>query len=336
MRICVLGKRGSVIGWVEAAVAAWRASGHAVLHAVFRDSRLNPSLERLLYAQRFGAPRATALVRHIKAFAPDLIVAIDAFSTPPTLLARLRAVPDLPPLLGWVGDGFGDYARRIAPYFDAICYTDSGLISLHTDFGLPCAAHYLPHAANMLLQAAVPAKACRHELVFVANPTAHRQATLVQLREPVVVHGPGWHLMAGTVHEVHARRVATGLLGEIYRAHAAVLNIRNETHVLAGLNQRNFDPFLCGAAVLTDPQPDLERCFDPDREVLVWRDPAEIDEVSARLRREPTWAARVATNGLRRVRDEHTYAARLSSLARLSGVRASPTFARRPLAHARR
>jgi spore maturation protein CgeB len=256
----------------------------------------------------------------VRAFAPDLIVAIDAFSTPVSLLARLRAAPGLPPLFGWVGDRFADYARQRGPYFAAIGYTDSGLLSVHAAMELRVEAFYLPHAASAALGGNVTvARQRAAKMVFVANPTPQRVATLRALREPIALHGPGWQEMQGGIHEAHLHRVPLDALGALYRAHAAVLNMRNETHVLAGLNQRNFDPFLCGAAVATDPQPDLQRCFEPGTEVLVWREPAEIDDMSARLRREPAWAAAVAERGRRRVLANHTYAARLARLVRVAG-----------------
>jgi hypothetical protein len=321
MRICVLGKRGSIIGWLDGAVAAWRAAGHTVLPAIFRDARLHPALERALFSPRIGAPRAGVLARRVRAFGPELIVAVDAFSTPVSLLDRLRATPGLPPLIGWVGDRFGDYARERAPYFAAIGYTDSGLLAVHAEMGLRSDAFFLPHAAREVAGGAVATAGPRAaKMVFVGNPTPQRLATLSALREPVALHGPGWGGMQGGVHEVNVHRVPLDGLAALYCAHAAVLNMRNETHVLAGLNQRNFDPFLCGAAVVTDMQPDLQRCFDAESEVLVWREPAEIDAISVRLRQEPDWAAAVAERGRRRVLAEHTYEARLASLARLAGT----------------
>ena len=255
-------------------------------------------------------------------FAPDLMVAIDAYSAPLSLLGRLRAAPGLPPLLGWVGDRFSDYARERAPFFAVIGYTDSGLVAAHAAMGLATQAFYVPHAANATFAGAVAATGPRvPKLLFIGNPTPGREATLRQLREPVVLYGPGWGAFRSGAHEVHAYRIPLEDVGALYGAHAAVLNMRNETHVLAGLNQRNFDPFVCGAAVGTsDKQPDLERCFEPGTEVLVWREPAEIDAISVRLRREPDWAAGVAARGRRRVLAEHTYAARLASFARLAGV----------------
>lgn len=321
MRICVLGKRGAITGWMDGVIAAWRAAGHTIMPIVVRDPRLHPALEKLLFSPRIGAPRAAALVRRIRTFRPDLMVAVSAFATPLSLLERLRRVPGLPPLFGWVGDLFDAHAGEQAPHFDAIGYTDSGLVSLHAKRGLRTEAFYLPHAANAALGAdCAPAGPRGADLVFVGNPTPQRLTMLGQLREPVVLYGPGWGTLRDGVHDVHQGRVPLAKLGEVYRAHAAVLNIRNETHVLAGLNQRNFDPFLYGAAVLSDRQPDLERCFDLDLEVAVWNEPAEVDAFAARLRREPAWAATIAERGRKRVLSEHTYAARLAAFARLAGV----------------
>lgn len=320
MRICVLGKRRSVTGWLEAAATAWRHAGHDVLTVNFRDSRLHPALERALFSPGIGAPRAAVLARRVRAFTPDLIVAIDAFATPGSLLERLRAAPGLPPLFGWVGDEFGDDAAERAAAFAAIGYTDSGFVAVHERLGLRAEAFYLPHAANsMLTNDAAPGGPRSPRMVFIANRTPLRLATLQRLREPVVLHGAGWQPMRGSIHELHIHRVPTEGLAAIYRAHAATLNIRNETHVLAGLNQRNFDPCLCGAAVATDPQADLDRCFEPGAEVLVWRNSGEIDEISARLRREPGWAASIAERGRRRVLADHTYAARLHSFTTRAG-----------------
>ena len=86
---------------------------------------------------------------------------------------------------------------------------------------------------------------------------------------------------------------------------------------MAGLNQRHFDPYMAATPVLSDDQPDLSRCFELGREVLVYRDAAELDDIHARLQREPRYAAATGDRGRRRVLAEHTYAHRLDTLAKL-------------------
>lgn len=317
MRICVLGKRGSVTGWAESAVAAWRAEGHAVLHAVIRDPRLHPALERALYAASLGAPRAALLARRIRRFAPDLLVATGAFDVPLSLLARMADV-GVPKPFGWVGDAFGDEARARASYFAAIGYTDTLLAARHAEQGLDCPALFLPHAAHVAA-AEVEAEGARDpRLLFVGNPTPLRRQVVAAIARPIVLYGPGWHGVAR--HEVHARRIAPEAVAALYRRHAAVLNMRHEINVLAGLNQRSFAPYLGGAAVVSDAQPDLDRCFRAGEDVLVWRDTDELNTLYERLLAEPSLAATVAARGRRRVLAEHSYAARLRTIAATSSA----------------
>jgi spore maturation protein CgeB len=68
--------------------------------------------------------------------------------------------------------------------------------------------------------------------------------------------------------------------------------------------------------VVTDDQPDLQRCFEPGQEVLVYRGADDLNDIYERLRRTPSEAARVGENGRRRVLAEHTYRHRLEVIAK--------------------
>jgi spore maturation protein CgeB len=205
-----------------------------------------------------------------------------------------------------------------ANYLDAIAYTDSGLLALHHEQKLPSRAIYLPHAANPRLDSGMTGVRDRSpRMVFVANPTQARRALVDQVATPMTLYGPGWKNGGISGHEVHARRVAIPELKEIYRSHLAVLNIRNEDHNLAGLNQRHFDPYMGATPVVADDQRDLARCFEPGREILMYRDVTELNEIYVQLRREPMTAAAIGERGRRRVLAEHTYARRLEVLTKL-------------------
>ena len=156
-------------------------------------------------------------------------------------------------------------------------------------------------------------------MVFVAAASPERRRVVEALAEPISLYGPGWSRSAPARHRVRGGRVAHRRLATIYARHAASLNIRNAANVVAGLNQRNFDPYLFGAAVIGDDQPDLARCFEPGLETLVFRSIAELDAFHARLKREPGWAAGVAAKGLARIHAEHTFAHRLRTLTAVLG-----------------
>lgn len=311
MKVFVLGKLGSVTLWTENSVAGFGAAGHEVRLGVTRNPRIHHAIERLL-------PRAARIGREIAEFGPDLIVTIAAYLVPPAILRHVAALPNRPPLVAWVGDRFSALDRPTAELFDAVAYTDSGLLALHRELGFTPPAAFLPHGVSALLDSGLAdRRARRNSMVFVAHPTPHRVALVSQVRLKLQLYGPGWQRLPATEHLIDARRVAPGELATIYRSHLAVLNVRNERNVVDGLNQRHFDPYLAATPVVTDDQADLERCFETGREILVYRDADELNDIYARLQREPQLVAAIGEAGNRRVLAQHTYGQRLSRLAAL-------------------
>ena len=318
MKVFVVGKRGSVTHWAEDAAAGFEAAGHEARFGSTRSPGLHRSIEHILLARWAGVPRVVHLGRAIARFAPDLILVVTAYHTPAPILEYLAALPNRPPMLGWVGDRFSAEHGRIAALLDGVAYTDTGLLALHKQLDFSCQAILLPHAANARLHAPTHAAMPRRsDMVFVANPTEHRLALVSQIRSPLQLYGRGWARLPSGCHQIHARRIGLKELASVYRTHLAVLNVRNERNVMVGLNQRHFDPYLAGTPVVADNQDDLPLCFEPGNEVLVFRDVDELNDLYGRLRREPERAAAVGEAGRRRVLAEHTYGQRLSALAKL-------------------
>jgi spore maturation protein CgeB len=305
VKLLLIGKRASITHWLEDAATALRAEGHAVRLGIVRRPWLNAGVEAAM-----ADPLADALARAASRFSPDLILAVGGFHVPAPFLRRLAALPRRPPLAGWVGDVFGEAAREAAALYDLVSYTDSGLLARHTEMGFASRAVFLPHAANL---AAAPPQAVRApRMVFVGNATPGRRAVIDAIASPVTVYGPGW--IRAAPHDIHRGRLSHAAVAGLYARHLAALNVRNERNVLAGLNQRSFDPCLSATPLVTDDQADLDRCFDPGSEVIVWRDVDELNAAYDRLRRFPEEAARIGEAGRRRVLAEHGYAHRLATL----------------------
>jgi spore maturation protein CgeB len=306
VRILLVGKRGSITHWLEDAAAALRADDHAVRVGVVRRIWLDARLEAAM-----AEPLADRLAKAAARFAPDLILAVGGFHTPTAYLRRLATLPGRPPLAGWVGDLFDESAGEAARLYDLVAYTDSGLLARHLNLGFGSRAIFLPHAAN--LAAAPPAAPARsRRMVFVGNATPGRRAVVGAVSSPMSVYGPGWK--RAPPHDIHPGRVAHAAVAGLYAQSLAALNIRNERNVLLGLNQRSFDPCLSATPLVTDDQADLDRCFDPGTEVLVWRDAGELNAAYERLRRSPEDARRIGEAGRRRVLAEHGYTHRLATL----------------------
>ena len=309
MKLFLIGKRGSITHWLEDCAHALAGDGHDVRVGSTRDPALHPAIDAHL------APlRARALAHRIRRFSPDLILAIGGFHTPLVILQTLAAMPGRAPFVGWVGDLFGLEASLAAAAFDRVAFTDSGLMARHRELGFATASHYLPHAADPFATLPTPTPRNATPLVFVGNPTPQRRAVVKALTSPITLYGPAWRAASGPRRFVRSGRVAAGALTGIYARHLAALNIRNEMNVLHGLNQRNFTPYLTATPVVSDNQPDLEGCFAPGAEALVYDNVAALNDLAKRLQREPHLAAKVGEAGRRRVMAEHTYGHRLAAI----------------------
>ncbi len=304
LKLLLLGRRGSINHWLEDAAHAFRGDGHEVHIGVVRHPSLTTRLRRAAVA-----PMPVEIARRAERIAPDLILAIGGFHTPPEVISAIRDRRVSAPIVGWVGDAFGAEAAPLACLYDLVAHTDSALEARHRALGFASPSIWLPHAANP--HRTVPAVPRSAEMVFVGAASPERRRVLEALTEPISLYGPGWRQSKPGGHNLLGGRVPHRRLPAIYAGHAASLNLGNTANVVAGLNQRNFDPYLFGAAVVADAQPDLSRCFEPGVETLVFHSPAELGALHARLKRDPDWTAGIAAKGFARIQADHTFAHRL-------------------------
>ena len=309
LKLFLLGKRGSIVHWLEDATSAFAGAGHDVRVGITRRPWLDVRLERAL-----AEPTGEAIARRVASFEPELILAVGAYHAPSAILTRVAAVRGRAPLIGWVGDVFDEAAAAAAELCDAVGYTDSGLLARHRSLAFPSPSLFLPHAVDPRGAEPPAASPRRTRMLFVANPTPERRAVVDAVASPIALWGPAWRPSPNVRHEIHARRIAPSQARRLYRNHLAALNIRNEFNVLTGLNQRNFEPCLAGPALITDNQPDLDLCFEPGTEVWVWRDVGELNDLYARALRDPAEATALGARGRARVLASHTYERRLDAL----------------------
>jgi spore maturation protein CgeB len=81
-----------------------------------------------------------------------------------------------------------------------------------------------------------------------------------------------------------------------------------------GLNCRAFEIAGACGLQLIEPRPIVEQCFEPSREVLLYRSVDEIIEHVSRARLDPQWAMAIREAGHRRAHADHTYAKRLERI----------------------
>ena len=316
-RILLLGKRGSLVMWLENLYRACARLGHPT--QVFAINGNTPLLGLWAkWQERTSAGPEWMLARFervLARFRPELVLVAGVFGVPPDYYRLLYAQARRPVIAGLVGDRFpATDSRGRADRCDRLYYTDTRFFRDAEAAGFTTGGRYLPLAADPELFH--PARVARQpEVLFVASRTAFRETVVRGLEAPARIVGTDWSDLAQEgFHRVRNRKIGRARLVRLYQRHVAVLNARNEANVEHGLNQRSFEPPACGAVVLNDDLVDLPRCFEPGREILVYRNADELNALIARLRREPEFASRVAAAGRRRVLAEHTYTHRITTI----------------------
>ncbi len=315
-RILLLGKRGSLVLWLENLHRACVRLGYPTQAFAINGDTLGSRLR----AKWRGRDATTAVwmlarfERMLTRFRPDLVIVAGVFGVPLDYYRIMHGLPKRPLIAGLVGDRFSTDGRERADHCDRLYFTDTRFFQDAEAAGFTTTGCYLPLAVDPVLFHQ------RHgpripELLFVASRTEFREAVARGLEMPARIIGTNWSSLAlEGFHHVSNRKIGRGWLIRLYQRYQAVLNIRNEANVEHGLNQRSFEPLACGAPVLNDDLPDLPRCFEPGREILVYRDADELNALAARLQREPSFGTRVAEAGRRRVLTEHTYDHRVRTI----------------------
>jgi hypothetical protein len=85
-------------------------------------------------------------------------------------------------------------------------------------------------------------------------------------------------------------------------------NIRDD------INYRTFETCGCKTLLLTNYTPNLDKLFEINKEIIVYSQLGEVDEIIKYLLLNPNEIERIAENGYQRVKKEHTYFHRAQKL----------------------
>ncbi len=226
----------------------------------------------------------------------------------PATLAELRAAPDHPmhralPMLDMVltygggppvveaYEGFG--ARRCVPVYNALD---------------PATHHPVPPDARFAA-----------DLSFLGNRLPDREARVEEffLRAAALrpdrrflIGGNGWESKAMPGNVRHLGHVFTRDHNAFNTSSLAVLNIARDSMAQVGYSPatRVFEAAGAGACIITDAWVGVELFLEPEEEILVARDGAEVAEHLAAL--TPERARRIGEAARQRILEGHTYARR--------------------------
>lgn len=216
-----------------------------------------------------------------------------------------------------------DILRR----FDLLVTSFPHYVARFADLGVD--AVYQPLAFDARLATELADETPAHDVVFVGalNPVTHAAGTAMlehaAAQLPLEVWGYGVDLLAADSPLRSAwRGEAWGL--EMLRVLARSRIVVNR-HIDAAEghanNMRLYEATGAGALLLTDEAANLPELFTPGREVVTYRDRAELVERARHYLLHEDERATIAAAGRARTLRDHTYAQRLAELAALLEAR---------------
>ncbi|MHB8490372.1 MAG: CgeB family protein [Candidatus Dormibacteria bacterium] len=259
-----------------------------------------------------------ALLKRVQAFQPDIV-----FTIPVMYEIWLETWQDIrasgsAALIHWACDDSWKYAqasRFLAPYFDAMATTDSPACARYRRDGFEN-AFLTQWAANAdtLSPPALGAE-CSYGVSFVGAAHGDRAAYVEQARKAGVdieCFGHGWP----------AGPVTYRRLLDIIRDSVISLNFANSAYVRRGirwerslqLKARNFEVPGSGGFLLAQNVAGLERYYDLNREIAVFRNVAEMVDHARYFLSNTAQRDRRAVAAYERTTRCHTYDRRLEEV----------------------
>ena len=192
-----------------------------------------------------------------------------------------------------------------------ICYRCSKTISTHT-LTAPVGNGVQPHVAitarrwKYWLMAMWPGSP-RRQYRGSANLADHDLRRSVGLRYPNNVHSP---VSDDELIALYSRsHISLGFL-EVYEAHDASRPLQQHLHL------REFEAPMSGALYCTGFTAELAECFEPDKEILVYRNAHELVDKTRYYLAHPDEGERIRQAGHARAIRDHTYTRRFETLFR--------------------
>jgi len=201
---------------------------------------------------------------------------------------------------------FGVPVRRMLPAFESRMLEMPGLTGVERDVPLSFIgslswAHADRMTALAELRRAVPVQTWILKLPLWSRTLLRPQFYVTVLRYLALRRGSAEEVFGLDMFRVLARSVAT------FNMHIGIAG------GLAG-NQRMFEATGVGALLLTEAAPNIREMFEPDVEVVCYRDNAELCAQARRILADPDAAQRIARAGQQRTCTQHSAVRRAAEL----------------------
>ena len=288
------------------------------------------SLERGLHQSHLDLN--VALINAILDLKPDLFFCVHLQCEIWTeTLTAVRNIPTIK-MVCWTTDDSWKYfqsSRFYAPFYDRIATTYDYMVAQYIRDGNGHVHLSQWAASRERLLAPVTNGKYRYGVTFVGSAHGGRRRyieTLMTMGIRVECFGHGWEHGPVTTDDMYT----------IFNSSAISLNFANSR----GTNQikaRAFEVPGAGGFLLTDAAPGIEKFFELDKEIVCFKDIADLAKKIGFYLANLDARDRVAAKGFSRVVRDHTYDARMATLLNFSPcstvplVRTDLTFSARQI-----
>ncbi len=249
----------------------------------------------------------------ISEFKPDLIIVISPFMFNKKVFECFDNFPNIIKF-AWIGDRFTTSHKNIADKFDHLFYTDSFFLEEGKTFDFPNGS-YLPLAVNENRFCDKNQKR-EERLLFIASYTKQRMEFLKQINSiDLKLIGAKWqkdYLKKNT--EYVDKNININQVVDEYNLSQFILNIKHEHNVVNGLNMRTFEAIASGGCLLQDYVKDIEINFEINKNILVYNNIEELNELILKMRKDKLIMNNLIKNGKELVLEKHTYKNRVNKI----------------------
>lgn len=307
-KILIVGKQNH-LGWIEHAIEGFLQANCSVDYFFINKLTFKNTILKGLYKSIHQKNselqlQLSELNQKIKRFNPTLVVFIGAFFVPYELFALCKEKNIM--TAAWVGDIFGEEKKKYIPFIDKLYVSDSAFIAIAQALSFK-EVHFLQFGYNPNLHMNLQLSR-RNAINFIGSYTNERDLTFQALKNcDFEIYGSHWEKLNATSKnwKVENKKIDQKKVALIYNTTQATLNVAQKINVVNCVNMRTFEAIACGNCMINDNVQDLEFCFEPGKEILVYSTFEELEDLTSKVFQDSIYTKRIAQNGYKRILGSH-------------------------------
>ncbi|WP_024954285.1 glycosyltransferase [Sulfurospirillum arcachonense] len=305
-KILIIGKQNH-LGWIEHTINGFLSNNYEVKHFFTNKLSLKNTFLKSIYKgikKDDLSLQLDELDNLIKNFKPNIAVFVGAFFVDKELFALCKEKKII--TIGWVGDLFYEDKTTYVDILDFLYVSDSAFIENAKNYGfknvnlLQFGYDENLHINNNIIR--------NNSINFVGSFTRERDLAFQKISNyPMQIHGTKWEKLNNISQKwnISNKKVSQQKIVNIYNSTLATLNVAQKENIINMANMRCFEATACGSCLINDNVKDIELCFEPEKEILIYNSLEELEGIVEKLQKDNFFAKKIAKNGEKRVKNSN-------------------------------